>query len=205
VVTDLPFRLALGILVFAFLVVRIYFLRRARILRDGWFSRREGRGNGLRLLLSLGVGVVLGVRIFAPAALAWSAVYLPAWLRWFGNALGGAGLFLLTWSQALLAENFSPTLRVRDDHRLITHGPYRTIRHPIYTAFLLLFAGFFLLSADGLIGVLGLGVIAYLLARTPREEAMMLESFGDDYRRYMEQTGRYFPRWRLVRTLDGPA
>lgn len=194
--TDLLFRYVLGILFAAFVLMRLYFLRRSRTLREGWFSRREGRGNGIRLLLALGGGAIFFFRIFDPALVTWSELPLPPWLRWAGAGLGAAGFLLLTWAQALLAENFSPTLRIRTAQRLITSGPYHVIRHPIYTAFLLLFIGFFLLSADWMIGLLGVVLVVYLLLRTPKEEAMMLESFGEEYRRYMQQTGRYFPRWR---------
>jgi protein-S-isoprenylcysteine O-methyltransferase Ste14 len=81
------------------------------------------------------------------------------------------------------------------DQALITSGPYRFIRHPIYTAFLLILGSTLLISANWLIGLTWLGMtLIEVISRIGFEENLMLEYFGDRYREYMKTTGRLLPR-----------
>lgn len=65
----------------------------------------------------------------------------------------------------------------------------------MYTAGTLLFIAVFLLTANWFIGLGGLAmVLAVVLTRTSKEEAMLVETFGDPYREYMQRTPRYIPR-----------
>jgi protein-S-isoprenylcysteine O-methyltransferase Ste14 len=97
-----------------------------------------------------------------------------------------------------LGPNFSSTLILRDGHQLIQDGPYRLVRHPMYTSFMVMLTGLLLLSANWIVGGAAIGFVLLLMAlRTPREERMLLSHFGDEYRRYMERTGRYLPRIRV--------
>jgi protein-S-isoprenylcysteine O-methyltransferase Ste14 len=68
------------------------------------------------------------------------------------------------------------------------------IRHPFYVTAALLMASVTLLTANWLIGVTSLIVLALLVVRTPKEEAMLIERFGQQYRDYMAKTGRFIPR-----------
>jgi protein-S-isoprenylcysteine O-methyltransferase Ste14 len=118
-------------------------------------------------------------------------------MRWLGAALFAAGALLVAWINYHLGPNFSSTLILRDGHQLIQHGPYRHVRHPMYTAFLVMLTGMLLLSANWFIGGGGIACVLLLMAvRTPREERMLLRHFGDEYRAYMTRTGRYLPRLR---------
>jgi len=83
----------------------------------------------------------------------------------------------------------------RSQATLITRGPYRWVRHPFYVTAALLMFSVTLLTANWLIGASGLVVLALLAIRTPKEEQMLVERFGDEYRKYMAKTGRFFPRW----------
>ena len=120
---------------------------------------------------------------------------LPVWLRWGGVALGLAATVLLGWADHSLGENLSVTLQIKREHTLVTTGPYRWIRHPIYAAGLMFSVAGFLISANWLVGICFVGGICLLVAtRVPREEKMMLDAFGDRYRQYMLHTGRFLPR-----------
>ncbi len=81
---------------------------------------------------------------------------------------------------------------------MVTGGPYRYVRHPMYTAIAIFGLGLFVLApANWLIlvpGVLGFGVL--MAVRIRREEEVMVEQFGDAYREYAQRTGRFLPRWR---------
>lgn len=97
-----------------------------------------------------------------------------------------------------LGKNFSSELRIRPDHELVTEGPYRYVRHPMYTSFFVMMTGLFLLSGNWLIcGSALLVLIFVMVVRTPREERMMEGRFGDAYRHYMARTGRYLPKLRV--------
>ena len=76
----------------------------------------------------------------------------------------------------------------------MTHAPYRWVRHPFYVTAALLMASVMLLTANWLIGASNLLVLGLLAVRTPKEEQMLIDRFGQDYRDYMATTGRLFPR-----------
>src|SRR3569623_2584793 len=93
-----------------------------------------------------------------------------------------------------LGRNWSVTLEVRDQHRLVTEGVYTNVRHPMYAAFWLwALAQAFLLPnwIAGPAGLIGFGILFFM--RVGREEQMMIETFGDEYRTYMQRTARVVP------------
>jgi protein-S-isoprenylcysteine O-methyltransferase Ste14 len=94
-----------------------------------------------------------------------------------------------------LGRNWSVSLQLKDDHKLITNGIYSRIRHPMYTAFWLMALAQALLLPNwiaGLAGIAGFGTL-YLL-RVRHEEALMLAGFGAEYQAYMDRTGRLLPK-----------
>lgn len=116
-------------------------------------------------------------------------------MQWLGVVLGIVSLPLLAWTQQALGSNFSPTLHVRREHRLVTSGPYRYMRHPMYTALFLSMAAILLLTRSWLVGGVPLvGLCVIVLLRVEREERVMIGKFGDAYRDYMKRTGRFLPR-----------
>lgn len=119
----------------------------------------------------------------------------PAWLRWLGAGLIFAGDLLFIWSHRALGGNWSPILEIRKGHALVTEGPYRFIRHPMYAAIFLTGIGTSLLSTNWLVTLAHmLSVISMYLIRVIDEEEMMIEQFGDAYREYMRRTGRLLPK-----------
>ena len=119
--------------------------------------------------------------------------FIPA-LAWLGLVPLVAALWLFRRSHVDLGRNWSISLEVREQHALVKTGVYRLVRHPMYSSFFLLGLAQMLLLPNwfaGLAGVVGAGIL--FLFRVGREEQMMLESFGDDYRAYMAQTKRIVP------------
>lgn len=105
-----------------------------------------------------------------------------------------AGLWLFARSHADLGTNWSITLQVRDQHRLITRGVYRHVRHPMYSALFLYALGQALVLPNWVAGPSYLVTFGILVAwRLRHEENMMLEAFGDDYAAYMARTKRLVP------------
>jgi protein-S-isoprenylcysteine O-methyltransferase Ste14 len=104
------------------------------------------------------------------------------------------GLWLFYRSHADLGTNWSVTLQLRQQHRLITHGVYRRVRHPMYVAIFLYSLGQALVVPNWVAGPSYLITFAILFAlRFRAEERMMLEEFGDEYASYMAKTKRLVP------------
>jgi protein-S-isoprenylcysteine O-methyltransferase Ste14 len=200
------FHLAFVTLFLTFFAIRAYYYRRA-MRSAGRIEYIEGRAFHLvRLVLGIPFALLFLAFVARPSILAWAMIPLPDWAKWLGVALGLASIILIWRVQVALGSNFATTLHLREHHTLVTHGPYRWVRHPMYAMFYLYSLAIFLLTENWLVaGLHLLGISAVLLARLRREEAVMLERFGDDYRRYMQRTGRFWPHLRLPaigRTTD---
>lgn len=107
--------------------------------------------------------------------------------------LFGVLLVFRIWSHVVLDRSYSPVLEIKDDHRLVKTGPYKYIRHPIYTGTILsiMCIPMFTSSLSGfLLSLLGIPLIIY---RINNEEKMLVEEYGDEYREYQKETWRLFP------------
>lgn len=181
------------VLTAVFMTGRMWFHIRAR----SW-KREQQHAEGVAMRTArivLGYPMLIGtaIYIFRPQWLRWAAFPLPDSVRWAGVVIAASGCLLCLWTHYALAGNFSPTLRIREAQTLVRGGPYRWVRHPMYTAFVLLFSGLLLLSAMWF-PAFGLALMFVLMHyRTPREEQMMLDAFGEEYRRYMASAPRYLP------------
>jgi protein-S-isoprenylcysteine O-methyltransferase Ste14 len=169
---------------------------RTAVQAEGGVQLREGKVSlVVRAVLGLGYVGALLVYVFFPSILAWAAFPLPSWLRWIGAGVTAAALLLLAWVQWSLGKNFNTTLHLREGHTLVVSGPYRWVRHPMYTALFLLGVGFLLLTANAFVGVpLLVALPVIVIQRIGKEETMMVEQFGNEYRSYMQRTGRFLPR-----------
>jgi protein-S-isoprenylcysteine O-methyltransferase Ste14 len=142
--------------------------------------------------LFLGVGWAVIYLIF-PAYFQWASMMLPTWLRWSGVVVGVLCSLLMYGTLSSLGKNLTDTVVTRAEAKLVTHGPYRWVRHPFYVTAALLMASVTLLTANWLIGVSSLAVLGLLAIRTPKEEQMLIQRFGQQYRDYMAKTGRFIP------------
>ena len=155
-----------------------------------------------------GIFVLLGLRLFAlaffagliayminPAWMAWSSMPLPVWLRWIGVGLAVLGTILKTWTFHTLGENLTDTVVTRQEHSLVTSGPYRWVRHPFYSSFAMDMIAISLLMANWFVLASGAAAFVMIAVRTRTEEEKLLERFGDEYLAYMQKTGRYWPRF----------
>lgn len=119
-------------------------------------------------------------------------------LRLTGVPIAALGLVLLRASHAALGTNWSLYSGTRRGSGLVTSGPYRWVRHPMYDAIFLTAAGALLLTADALSGgVYAFAVAVMYAARVRREESRLAAAFGREYERYVAVTPRLLPRpWR---------
>lgn len=197
--TDTGFRLAVGLLAIAILLVRIP--PQLRSFKRAERNQLEGKWNmALRALAGLSGMALLVLYLWKPGWIVWAALPIPVVLRWLGAVTAAMGIAGLMWVHRELGRNFSATLEIRANQILVTSGPYRRVRHPMYTAFLLIVFRFFLLTANWLIGAIWIGALtAVLVSRIGREDAAMEATFGDRYRAWAQRTGRLLPpltrRW----------
>lgn len=148
----------------------------------------------LMTLSFLGMMVVPLIYIFS-SWLDFADYELPVLAGFIGTAFMVASLAVLWRAHRDLGRNWSPTLEIVQEQKLVTHGIFATIRHPIYLSVWLMMIAQALMLSNWFAGLIGLVTFAPIyFTRVPREEQMMLESFGDEYRQYMEQTGRLLPR-----------
>lgn len=169
-----------------------------------WFSardvkatvRREPLGSGLLHMLPLMLALMLLWRDHVPGP--WLNTRLYAWAEWqyWAAVLAtAAGLGFAVWARVHIGRNWSGTVTLKENHELVTSGPYAIVRHPIYTGLLLAILGSAFARGDGR-GVLAV-VIAWLsLWRKYRlEEAWMLEVFGEAYAAYRRRVPALVPFW----------
>jgi protein-S-isoprenylcysteine O-methyltransferase Ste14 len=95
-----------------------------------------------------------------------------------------------------LDRNWSGNLKIQKGHELVTAGPYGKIRHPIYAGTILWASGLALFTANMSSILMALSTIMSIFLRVTKEEKMLIEHFGDEYVKYMDTTGRYFPRFK---------
>jgi protein-S-isoprenylcysteine O-methyltransferase Ste14 len=199
--SETTFRLAFWLLLGLTFLMRIWFVirvRRAgeRLLPDMAAIRREGwRIYDIRLFVFLLLIALIVLLVRNPSWGPKLRFPLPFWLRWAGIALGLASLGLWTWTHVALGTLWSAPLQLRTHHRVVTSGPYWRIRHPMYTAFLSWATSLGLVIANWVAIVFVVWAAVIIVARVPREEQMMLERFGEEYREYMKKTGRFLPKW----------
>ncbi|MBB3226874.1 protein-S-isoprenylcysteine O-methyltransferase Ste14 [Luteibacter sp. Sphag1AF] len=110
-----------------------------------------------------------------------------------GLALCVSGATLAILSRVMLGRNWSATVQLKQEHELITHGPYRWVRHPIYTGFLLLFLGNAFMVGDWR-GLLAVAIVLISFWRKLRlEETWLAAHFGQVYRDYQSHTKALIP------------
>jgi protein-S-isoprenylcysteine O-methyltransferase Ste14 len=115
-------------------------------------------------------------------------------MEWTGVVLTGAGVALAIWARWHLGTNWSGTVTLKEGHELIRTGPYRTVRHPIYTGILLALLGtaFTAGQVRGLVAVAIAWASFYFKAR--REEAFLTQEFGEKFGRHAKETGMFLPK-----------
>jgi protein-S-isoprenylcysteine O-methyltransferase Ste14 len=122
-------------------------------------------------------------------------VNLPNWLRLSGIVISILSIVYFFKIHKALGTNWSPTLEIKIHHTLIKTGPYKRIRHPMYTQiWIWTFAQVLIVSNfyAGFSGIIAWGIVYFI--RVPKEEKMMSNYFGNEYIEYMDQTGKVFPK-----------
>lgn len=160
-------------------------------------SRSDRRESLLIVIMAIGSMLLPVIYLFTPF-LGFADYQLPDYVPWIGAVVMVVALWLFWRSHADLGRNWSRTLEIQEGHQLITHGVYRTIRHPMYTSIALFSLAQGLMLENWLAGWSALVAFAILyFVRVPQEERMMRDFFGQEYSDYMQHTGRLLPRFRV--------
>jgi protein-S-isoprenylcysteine O-methyltransferase Ste14 len=189
--------LALAVLVGA-ATVSGYHRRQARIQGETIRRRREGLPlMGGRALVALPLFGGAAAYIVDPRSMAWASFEVPVWSRWLGVGLGLITVPTVHWVLGTLGHNVSATVLTKHQHELVMRGPYRWIRHPLYTTGVALFVALGLIAANWFILLFAiLALVSIRLVIVPLEERELLARFGSEYQQYIGRTGAMLPRLR---------
>ncbi len=190
------FRILAAVILFTGISISVYFRRKAD-RESGEKISRNVDGTPMMTVIRIG-GLILWltplVYLINPEWMAWSKIGLPEWVRWLGVGIGVLCVLGIYWLFSSIGSGITPTSATRKEHKLVTSGPYRWVRHPLYTVGSSMFVAFGMMADNWFIALLGILVFIAMAMRTPKEEANLIEKFGDEYREYMKTTGRYLPK-----------
>ncbi|MDQ0996646.1 protein-S-isoprenylcysteine O-methyltransferase Ste14 [Phyllobacterium ifriqiyense] len=186
-----------GKALWAFLVVGWYLLRRPfdrRARRSRLTVDRRPGADTLRMAISLtGLGIIPGIYLVTGFPRFASYPGHPMLLA-LGIIVGIIALVLFRLTHKALGKMWSVSLQLKQDHKLITTGIYKHVRHPMYTAFWCLAIAQALLLPNYIAGFAGIVGFGYLFfSRVGPEETMMSEAFAEEYDVYRASTWRVLP------------
>lgn len=195
--TENIFRLLIFISVIASFSISGYFRQKAD-QNDGKTTFKE-ENQVLLKLRNIGALLMYGsilLYLIYPPLLSWAHLdQLPISIRWIAMGIMFLCIFAFYWLFSALGNNVTPTVSIRSGHQLVTSGPYRWIRHPLYSFGFLNILALSVAAANWFIFGLVLLTFIPLALRTPLEEKRLMETFGEEYQVYMQRTGRYFPKF----------
>lgn len=190
------FRIAAALILVTGMSISIYFRMKAD-RESGEKLSRKTDGTAMMTIIRIG-GLILWlspvVYLANPAWMAWSKSGLPDWVRWLGVGIGVLCVSGIYWLFSSIGTGITPVSATRKEHKLVTHGIYKYIRHPLYTFGSIMFVSFGMMADSWFIAALGILTFILMAIRTPKEEANLIAKFGDEYRQYMKRTGRFFPK-----------
>ena len=191
-------RIVLLVQVVAQSSLSLFFIRRSQTAASV-FRRRE---EGVALSALLGVSYLaysggIITYLIEPAWMAWGAVAdLPLWWRWIGVGPLVVGTVMAMWGLRTLGRHFALSVSPQEGNILVRSGPYRWMRHPLYTAGLVETVGVSLVMASWFVGLMAVLLWVGIVYRTPMEEEKLIERYGGAYREYIAITGRFLPRFK---------
>lgn len=190
------FRILAALVLFTGMGISTYFRLKADKETGEKISRKVD-GSAMMNIIRFG-GLILWlsplVYLINPNWMNWSKIGLPESIRWLGVGIGVLCTFGIYWLFSSIGSGITPTSATRKEHKLVTRGIYRWIRHPLYTIGSSFIISFGMMADNWFIAAFGVLAFTLMAVRTPKEEANLIEKFGDEYREYMKHTGRFLPK-----------
>lgn len=140
---------------------------------------------------------LLSLGVFPLTALTQPKV-IPGTIYMIGVLVMIAGVWLALWSQKVLGRNWVPGVGLHRGHKLITDGPYRYVRHPLYLGIGILGIGAVICSLNPLVAAAMLLFWLAVATRIPREERLMASKYRGRWTSYRTNTGCLLPRWHRI-------
>ena len=176
------FRILAALVIFTSMGISIYFRAKADKASGERLSRKADGNVMMNIIRIFGLILWLSpvVYLLNPHWMAWSKIGLSDPWRWVGVGLGILCAFGVYWLFSSIGTGITPVSATRKEHKLSTTGPYRWVRHPLYTIGSSLFLAFGLIADNWFIALLGILAFIAMAIRTPKEEANLIEKFGDE-------------------------
>lgn len=194
---DGPLKILFLAAFFFLATVAIATARRASARHGGVASPLHDEVRGLiwvRAALGMIFYAALAIWLFGIPGFAWAYLRVPVGIRWAAAALLVLTLLFLTWCYRTLGTNYRGGVALHDTHELVTTGPYRYLRHPIYLGFIVMMVCAAFISGSWVLGLSGsVLVIGIAAARVPEEERRLFERFAAGWESYRSRTGAFFP------------
>jgi protein-S-isoprenylcysteine O-methyltransferase Ste14 len=197
---EIIFRLLFFLSFICMMTIRIYY--QSKILRESSAMKiKEGPLSLIAGGIAALTAIIFGAEyLLSPGFFSFAYILpFPTWLRWLGAILLVGGIGLLWAAHHHLGLSFHSLVGVKDEHALVDTGPYKLIRHPIYLAYLANYLGGGLLAGNLVLTVVPVIMFGLLvLMRMGKEEAILIDQFGQRYLDYMQQTSRLLPDIRSL-------
>jgi protein-S-isoprenylcysteine O-methyltransferase Ste14 len=195
-------KILLDVLIIMFIAVRVFFTIRFRKAegssqKDNKKDAREGKLNFMIRRYVLLPLLIATICIYYALNPTWMQIFIIPYTEiflWIITLIGLTGILFLIWVHICLGKEWYANLKFRNNHSLIKSGPYSKIRHPMYTALFIIYLSMGLMSANLLIIFLIILIIISIVIRIPKEEEMLIAEFGNEYRDYMKNASRFFPK-----------
>jgi protein-S-isoprenylcysteine O-methyltransferase Ste14 len=198
--TDFYSRLAFFLMILYLIMMRVCFNLMLKKRGSGYLTRKKSLANEgkkifvFKVVISIILTLIIIGYLFNLRFVKIFTLSTLMLLKWTGFIIGGISLLFWTWAQLVLGNDWRVNYQLNENHKLITNGPYRKIRHPLYTAMIIWCIGISILTTNLIFIGFSLLSITFLLIRIPKEEKMLIDKFGNEYKEYIKRTGRFFPK-----------
>jgi len=175
-----------------FVLVSVIWISEFILFRNRGVGKEDPLETRSFLLILSALLLTIVTSVFLQEMREMSSIILP--MKWIGLFLFSLGVFLRFWGILHLKAQFTRHVTVREGDQIVSTGPYRKLRHPLYTGLLLIGLGMSLFFTS-LIGAIVGGVLLswMLVIRIRHEEKLLIEKFGPEYKEWMSKRARLLP------------
>jgi protein-S-isoprenylcysteine O-methyltransferase Ste14 len=173
--------------------IRKYFTGKQRKRK---LAKDKKTGLEIFYLVINGVGMIIPLVYVFTSKLDFANYYLPEGIGWLGAILFLDAIWLLYLSHRDLGRHWTATVGIREEHKLITTGIYKYIRHPMYAAHIVWAIAQILMLHNWIAGYsFFVTMLPFYFYRSRKEEEMLMEEFGEEYKEYKKRAGSLIPRF----------